>query len=66
MNNTKPRPRSTRQNVKNALYVTHVRMTESTRIRFQAVAHRLERQEGSPMSDSLVSVTIPCVINITD
>jgi len=50
----RPHPRSTRKNVKNAPYVTHVRMTENTRLRFQAVAHRLEEKEGSPMSDSLV------------
>jgi hypothetical protein len=53
----KPSPRNTRKNVKNvknAHYVTHVRMTENTRLRFQAVAHRLEEKEGSPMSDSLV------------
>jgi len=52
MNNTKPR--RTRKNVKNAPYTTHVRMTENTRLRFQALAHRLEEKEGSPMSDSLV------------
>ena len=36
------------------LRVTHIRMSENTRLRFQAVAHRLEEKEGSPMSDSLV------------
>jgi hypothetical protein len=50
----RPHPRSTRKNVKNAPYTTHIRLTENTRLRFQAVAHRLEEQEGSPMSDSLV------------
>jgi len=54
MTNTKPRPRSNRQNVKNAPYTTHIRMTEGTRIRFQAVASILEEKEGSSMSDSLV------------
>jgi len=50
----RPHPRSTRKNVTNAPYVTHIRMTENTRLRFQAVAHKLEEKEGSPMSDSLV------------
>ncbi len=36
------------------LRVTHIRMSENTRLRFQVVAHRLEEKEGSPMSDSLV------------
>ena len=36
------------------LRVAHIRMSENTRLRFQAVAHRLEEKEGSPMSDSLV------------
>lgn len=36
------------------LRVAHIRMSENTRLRFQAVAHRLEEKEYSPMSDSLV------------
>ena len=40
----RPHPRSTRKNVKNAPYVTHLRMSENTRLRFQALAHRLEER----------------------
>ncbi len=50
----RPRPRGTRKNVKNAPYATHIRIIESTRLRSRAVAHRLEEQEGSPMSNNLV------------
>jgi hypothetical protein len=43
-----------RRNVKNANYITHLRMNETTKLRWNIVAERMEERTGLSLSDAKV------------
>jgi len=43
-----------RRNVKNANYITHLRMNETTKLRWNIVAERMEERMGFALSDAKV------------
>ena len=43
-----------RRNVKDAKYITHLRMNETTKLRWNIVAERMEERMGFALSDAKV------------
>jgi len=43
-----------RRNVKDAKYITHLRMNETTKLRWNIVAERMEERTGCSLSDAKV------------